>query len=326
MEKINAEQKRFLFIDLIKGIAILLVVIGHLEQRNKIFTGGGDSLIYKYIYLYHMSLFFFCSGFLYKWIEKKEISTYFSLIARKCVRLLIPLVAWGTIMFLYDKREFTLLNYIDTIFYHTNYGCWFLRDLFKYYMYIIILNYLLNKHTGSRDLKILAISVILLICAILHLMGYDSFILDWNLCAFLIGVLVRQWNSLWTVFSNKIVASVSAILFFLPCFYDVVPREAVSISAIIFFINLSNNIKLPLKVLDGFAYLGRNSMPIYLIHFLFVAHIGSYVAVTNLQLRFFILFFVSILISILCLFIYKCLSFGHLPLILFGETKKDFSN
>lgn len=44
--------------DILKGVGILLVMIGHAISTN--------SIVYNLIYGFHMPLFFFCSGFFLK--------------------------------------------------------------------------------------------------------------------------------------------------------------------------------------------------------------------------------------------------------------------
>ena len=44
--------------DILKGVGILLVMIGHAISTN--------SIVYNLIYGFHMPLFFFCSGFFFK--------------------------------------------------------------------------------------------------------------------------------------------------------------------------------------------------------------------------------------------------------------------
>ena len=55
------QVKRNDFIDFLKGIGIILVVIGHVSQNER---------INDFIYSFHMPLFFFISGFLFNY--KKE--------------------------------------------------------------------------------------------------------------------------------------------------------------------------------------------------------------------------------------------------------------
>ena len=69
---------RIQWLDIYKGLAILLVVIGHLEIS--------DSL-YKYIYMFHMYAFFFAAGITFK-INKSE--TFIQFLKKNISRLYIP--------------------------------------------------------------------------------------------------------------------------------------------------------------------------------------------------------------------------------------------
>lgn len=69
---------RIQWLDIYKGIAIILVVIGHLEIS--------DSL-YKYIYMFHMYAFFFAAGITFK-INKSD--TFLQFLKKNISRLYIP--------------------------------------------------------------------------------------------------------------------------------------------------------------------------------------------------------------------------------------------
>ena len=66
---------RDITIDIAKGIAILLVVLGHLQNP-----------INKYIYAFHMPLFFFLSGMFVKEMSLKDT------ICQNGYRLLLPFI------------------------------------------------------------------------------------------------------------------------------------------------------------------------------------------------------------------------------------------
>lgn len=52
-------------IDIIKAIAIIAVVIGH-ACNTDIFEGTLANFIVKFVYLFHLPVFFYCSGYIYK--------------------------------------------------------------------------------------------------------------------------------------------------------------------------------------------------------------------------------------------------------------------
>ena len=52
-------------IDIIKAIAIIAVVIGH-ACNTDVFTGTIPNFILKFVYIFHLPVFFYCSGYIYK--------------------------------------------------------------------------------------------------------------------------------------------------------------------------------------------------------------------------------------------------------------------
>ncbi len=70
MIAMKESKEKIQWIDMVRGGAILLVVIGH---------SGCPSLIYNFIYSFHMPLFFVISGYLYnyeKWNKKLGFTTF----------------------------------------------------------------------------------------------------------------------------------------------------------------------------------------------------------------------------------------------------------
>lgn len=72
-------KERETYIDIAKGIGIILVVIGHLHGINHI--------IHDFFYLFHMPLFFIISGYLYNHNNIIPLKTF---IKHKIKRLIIP--------------------------------------------------------------------------------------------------------------------------------------------------------------------------------------------------------------------------------------------
>lgn len=81
--------------DILKGIGILLVVLGHT---------GISGLPYTYIYAFHMPLFFFVSGCFYKAYPFKEI------LKRRSKSLLLPWVSFATLFLLTN----TAISYVES--------------------------------------------------------------------------------------------------------------------------------------------------------------------------------------------------------------------
>lgn len=69
----NTTKKRIPYWDNIKGLLIILVVVGHLIES---LPQGQLGLIYKLIYLFHMPLFVFVSGYMAKFNLKKNMKAF----------------------------------------------------------------------------------------------------------------------------------------------------------------------------------------------------------------------------------------------------------
>jgi fucose 4-O-acetylase-like acetyltransferase len=85
-----------------KGIGIMLMVLGH-----TFFSAYG----YAVIYMFHMPLFFFLSGYCFKKIHLEDFRNY----ARKRIsRIYVPFVKWALIFLLLHNIFFYLNIYNDT--------------------------------------------------------------------------------------------------------------------------------------------------------------------------------------------------------------------
>lgn len=78
------QNKRIVWVDIAKGIGILLVLIGHISQ---------NPYISSFIYCFHMPLFFIISGYLYK--DKPQY------IRKKMKTILLPYLFFAIISFVY---------------------------------------------------------------------------------------------------------------------------------------------------------------------------------------------------------------------------------
>ena len=84
MEKII--KKRDVEIDLVKGLAIILMVIGHTETPAQ-----------NFIYLFHMAVFFMSSGYFHKDRVSEDIPSVLQFVIRKIKGLWLPYALWTAI-------------------------------------------------------------------------------------------------------------------------------------------------------------------------------------------------------------------------------------
>lgn len=274
--------------------------------------------------MYHMGLFFACSGYLFKWKdERSNIREFVGELSKKAYRILIPYLVWGYIMYIYDGREWKTMDAIHYIIIHPHYGLWFLQSLLKYYFFILIINFIINKISRlCNNANLVLIFIVLLVSILCHYTNKLGVIFDWNWCMFLVGVIFKQNERIWKWANNQIVATIAVAGLIIPLFLNILPKEVVSISALIAFITIANTNRLPQLVKRQIEEIGKNSMPIYLLHFFFVIKICRLNFFTNQVFEFFFLFALAISIVYCCIIIYRCLSFGWIPMLLWGEKKK----
>lgn len=80
-------ERRFDYVDIAKGIGIMLVIMGHIEYDYVPFCGS-----------VHIPLFFILAGYLYD-IDKTPGRTYGELVGRRVKRLLVPYFIYNMILY-----------------------------------------------------------------------------------------------------------------------------------------------------------------------------------------------------------------------------------
>ncbi len=109
-------------IDAVKGIAIVLVMFGHVFVHNHM----EDPYVYDFIKAVQMPLFMIISGYLCGQGRKiSDVKTYGKVMGKRAVSYLVPFFVWLTVMHLENLGEAYRI-----IFFQLDYGLWFLAVLF----------------------------------------------------------------------------------------------------------------------------------------------------------------------------------------------------
>ena len=115
-------KQRNLSIDAVKGVAIVLVVIGHVFVHNHM----EDPYVYDFIKAVQMPLFIIISGYLCGQGRKiSNIESYGQMMKKRTIAYMVPFFAWLTVMHLGE-----LVNAYKIIFVQLDYGLWFFGVLF----------------------------------------------------------------------------------------------------------------------------------------------------------------------------------------------------
>jgi fucose 4-O-acetylase-like acetyltransferase len=167
-------------ISICKGIGIILMVVGH---------AGSPSFIGRFIYCFHMPLFFIASGYFF---STKYLDDKFSFVKKRVKGLYIPFVKWGLIFLLLHNLLFNA-NILNASFggsylysfnqildkgFHiiTTMGSyepailgtfWFLRSLFVASIVFCLLFYLIDKLLHLKH-----VNTAIIICLMAFVAGF----------------------------------------------------------------------------------------------------------------------------------------------------------
>lgn len=147
MAKKKLHQISFLFV-----FATLLVVIGH----SDITMDFRELWVYKWVYTFHMPLFFLVSGFLFAYTNPKEKMLELNkvrFLQKKVKRLLLPYVFISSVIFVIkalfiksDQMQHPLTfewdSYLNMLFFHPVGFMWFLPTLFVIFVIFVSIYYL----------------------------------------------------------------------------------------------------------------------------------------------------------------------------------------
>lgn len=285
-------------ITIAKAIGIILMVIGH---------SGCPLMLFRFIYLFHMPLFFFCSGIFFKeMLSKNGVAIYL----KKRVRgLYIPFVKWAVAFLLlhnlfvmigiynsnygYDggSSQYSLTDimqkFFSIIFSMHDYeellgGFWFIRALFITSLLIALVSLMWRKSYKYKH-EILCLFFLALTVLIRRFFPDPEFWRDLSMGAFgaffyMLGHLVIPYAGYW---QNKCGAILCTLILVLSYYYfkdgismgcgfnKVVPFSVSAISGTMLTLYVSNMIeKKRLAIKSALYYIGNHTLDILALHFL----------------------------------------------------------
>lgn len=334
-------KQRLGYIDQLKGLAIILVVMGHVVQFC---IHSSKHWLYEDIYVFHMPLFFFLSGLVVH--GARQGSSRPLLVARKARQLLIPLLCWGGLMTLFLGE-----SYLDFLQHRYFYGYWYLWTLFLLYAIF----YLMDGFVAW--LKRWPTAVFILLSGCIWLITRQLGGVIWNYPAveklahistlqefypfFFLGVMVTRFNlSAWVVKHQSKVLTV-ALIAILPLLYLYTGRDvqlswsllaiAIIMAFYALFLRTDNNYQPAVRRwLQPLEYIGRHTLIIYMVHFFLVhaLNIESMAAVLDATSNYLplaaLVFVISMVLIGLCLLAEKVITRGWLlGALLLGKDLKS---
>ncbi|WP_254411882.1 acyltransferase family protein [Dyadobacter diqingensis] len=337
-------KNRVAYIDHLKGISILLVVVGHFIQYNTI--ESKDSRLFSFIYSFHMPLFMFISGYVaYLSINERIFQNYSSFLLKKIRSLLVPFFAWPLLvdkLFFNGNFQFNPYPRFLELMEDPRTGLWFLWYLFFltiiYSAFLLISNHLRGKFKFVTDVCLFfTFLIFLVILKVVHVTDYvDSFIQYYGY--FFIGIFIAKYTWLkekildYRLFSFFLILFVLVVGFYSfgdPNFHSMgislLIKIVSAVSAILSSYFIINKITFN-AIVDGcVTKWGMSSIVIYATHFKFIDLFkGLYlIPELNNSLIIFISLFFSVLIISLCMGIYEIVKLcPPLNLLLYGGKTK----
>lgn len=326
--KNNIKADRSEYIDIIKAFAIIFVVFGHCIQYgsgNEFFINMKyfDNVAFKAIYSFHMPIFMLVSGYLFKYSVQKRSA--WELIIHKIKTLLIPISLWSLIPFAYSfadllrsGKRITFFSACKMYAFTALTNLWFLWAIFWCSIVVVLVNKLL------RDSIIAYIAIFLLTFIVpddfksyLYKFMYPYFVLGYLYnkyglgerfrriysspafliaCAAVFAALLTQYNY------ESYIYTTGYYLFSgepLKMLYTDVYRFIIGLVGSIFVMILIakvNKYILP-SIKRFFAFIGQNSLGIYIISDWIFLHILNKITYSFSDINYFVAIIETVIIA-----------------------------
>lgn len=270
-------KERLGYVDFCRGVAILLVVMGHMIQFNGI---PNSNPVFEAIYAFHMPLFFAISGYITHKVTRITCGRqYLTFLKKKTISILIPYFVWLLLAghYFFAERWEALSSYDVWQSVVGWSGLWFLKTLFIILVSYGLFNWTLHKFKGIgllsltvSFLPVLAFTVIIftlkiepanlfmytfffyvgtLITAIPKLEDFLMKDVPYTLCFTAFLVLVAHWS-----FDNRVAM-------------DDVYKVIVSACSFVMLLGLSRKANIYPLVNNEIQKFGRNTLIIYVLQF-----------------------------------------------------------
>lgn len=259
-------MKRLQYLDQMKGIAIFLMVMGHVL----IFTFGINECTLNNAAFLNMPVFFYVSGFLlYKEIDNGKDVLY--RIRHKAARLLPPWLVATVVMTCVQKWEF--FSTLCTFY-------WFFYVLLLLTLLVIVMEFVVFRRFKNPYVYCLSLLVIPFVFAAIKFAGTIKYLPSPDLCQysvpFLLGWTCRKYAKLNSFVLDNPVLFVGSLVVFLFCWYkhDMMNNYILLVAALAGII-VMQSVLYHKEVLGGgnlsiISKIGKSSLAIYALNNFFL--------------------------------------------------------
>ena len=284
MSEKTAVKTREKWVDDVKVIACILVVLGHFFQSMTKANILSENDLYEWfnttIYYFHVPLFFICSGYLYqKYSKVNSVGSWYRNVAKKVLALGVPYATFTTATWVLKKVFSSSVNdqiggLGETLFLHPTAPYWYLYALFFIFLVTPTFN----------NVKAAAVGLVVALAAkslILTGGGYSVYAVSTvlsNEIWFVLGMSICAFNV--QLKGRKVQGMICGVLFIILSI--MVYTAKISSSAVSFVMGLLACVAVIMMVAGfeekfgrGMEFIAKYTMPIFLMHTLFAAPLRS---------------------------------------------------
>ena len=281
----TAVRTREKWVDDVKVIACILVVLGHFFQSMTKANILSENDLYEWfnttIYYFHVPLFFICSGYLYqKYSKVNSVDGWFRNVVKKALALGVPYATFTTATWVLKKLFSSSVNdqiggLGDTLFLHPTSPYWYLYALF--FIFLVTPTFSSVKAVAIGLMAALVAKVLILTGGGENSVYAVSTVLS-NEIWFVLGVSICVFNV--QLKGRKVQGTICGLLFIV--LSVVVYKAEISGGVISFTMGLLACVAVILMTAGvegglgrGVDFLAKYTMPIFLMHTLFAAPLRS---------------------------------------------------
>lgn len=284
MSEKTAVRTREKWVDGVKVIACILVVLGHFFQSMTKANILPENDLYEWfnttIYYFHVPLLFICSGYLYqKYSKVNSVGSWYRNVAKKVLALGVPYATFTTATWVLKKVFSSSVNdqiggLGETLFFHPTAPYWYLYALFFIFLVTPTFN----------SVKAAAVGLVVALAAkglILTGGGYSIYAVSTvlsNEIWFVLGMSICAFNV--QLKGRKVQGMICGVLFIILSI--MVYTAEISSSAASFIMGLLACVAVIMMVAGfeeklgrGMEFIAKYTMPIFLMHTLFAAPMRS---------------------------------------------------
>lgn len=282
MKNLTQSPQRLEYIDLAKGIGIILVVIGH--------SINGHGITGHYISSFHMPLFFLLSGLCF---NDSRYPNFTPFLKKRIRTLLLPCLYFTCIMLVLSALLMPDYYPLKSLTYKLPNAYWFIFILFLSELFYFIINRTATNLKG----KILLMIGCLCVSGFLH---HKDIVLPYNICSVFIAIFFYGTGHLLKDTINKKITTVHKkrwiiILLAIPAISVFFTKKSLDLSSntiphpeiyyiIIAFIGITGILTLchffsqqEGKSKQFILYIGKSTLVILMMHMFFISLCSHYI-------------------------------------------------